>query len=152
MGSTTKSTQTHTSEFTGGNLLLLNGKIHTLEKGQPEAEAVLIHNGRIVYLGSSKEAQTRAAQSDASANFETIDLQGRFALPGFIDSHVHFWRSGLMDQMVDLRQTKKIAEIQSLICAAAKSNHTISTLAIFRFELGMEFISCTDGTIPANPP
>jgi predicted amidohydrolase YtcJ len=121
MGSTTKSTQTHTSEFTGGNLLLLNGKIHSLEKGQPEAEAVLIHNGRIVYLGSSKEAQTRAAQSVASANFETIDLQGRFALPGFIDSHVHFWRSGLMDQMVDLRRTKTIAEIQSLIREAAKS-------------------------------
>src|ERR1700683_4873887 len=120
MGSVTESTQSHTYEFTGGNLLLLNGKIHTLEKGHPEVEAALIHNGRIIFLGSSKEAQSRAAQSDG-AQFETIDLENNFVLPGFIDSHVHFWRSGLMDQMVDLRRTKKIADIQCLASDAAKN-------------------------------
>ncbi|PYU11474.1 MAG: hypothetical protein DMG29_15870, partial [Acidobacteria bacterium] len=102
--------QNRVPEFvSGGNLVLYNGRIHTLEKSQPEVEAVVIHNGRIVFLGASKEALARAGDS------ETVDLEGRFALPGFIDSHVHFWRSGLMDQMVDLRGVRRIADIQRMI-------------------------------------
>jgi len=104
------------SEFvSGGNLVLFNGRIHTLEKCVPEIEAVVIRDGRLTFLGSSREA---LAFADSSP---TIDLEGRFALPGFIDSHVHFWRSGLMDQMVDLRRARRIAEIQELIREAAKA-------------------------------
>lgn len=106
------------AEFVRGeNLVLHNGKIRTLEISQPEVEAVVIRNGRIVFLGSSAEALKRA-ESDATS--QTVDLQGRSALPGFIDSHVHFWRSGMMDQMIDLRRTKTIAEIQALVQETAK--------------------------------
>src|SRR5438067_2002409 len=102
------------SEFvSGGNLVLFNGRIHTLEKCVPEIEAVVIRDGRLTFLGSSREA---LAFADSSP---TIDLEGRFALPGFIDSHVHFWRSGLMDQMVDLREAATIAVIQDAIRQAA---------------------------------
>ena len=94
-----------------GNSVLFNGKIKTLEKSHPEVEAVVIREGRIIFLGSSKEALNRA-QHDS---YEVLDLQGRDALPGFIDSHVHFWRSGLMDQMVDLRKAKRVSEIQSAV-------------------------------------
>jgi len=107
--------QDRVPEFvTGGNLVLYNGRIHTLEKSQPEVEAVVIHNGRIVFLGTSKDVLGRAGDS------ETVDLEGQFALPGFIDSHVHFWRSGLMDQMVDLRGVRRIADIQRMIGEQAK--------------------------------
>ncbi len=107
--------QSRVAEFvSGGNLVLHNGRIHTLEKSLPEVEAVVIRNGRLVFLGSSRDALTRAE------GCETIDLEGQFALPGFIDSHVHFWRSGLMDQMVDLRPARRIAEIQAGIREAAK--------------------------------
>src|SRR6266852_5359694 len=107
--------QNRVPEFvSGGNLVLYNGRIHTLEKSQPEVEAVVINNGRIVFLGASKDALARAGDS------ETVDLEGRFALPGFIDSHVHFWRSGLMDQMVDLRGVRRIAGVQAAIAENAK--------------------------------
>jgi len=91
----------------GGDLVLHNGHIRTLEKAQPEVEAAVIRGGRIVFLGSSREA---LAQSDSE---NVIDLQGRAALPGFIDSHVHFWRTGLMEQMLDLRGARSIADIQA---------------------------------------
>jgi predicted amidohydrolase YtcJ len=94
----------------GGNLLLFNGRIRTLEARLPQVEAVLILCGRIVFLGSSEEAKKRA-----KGNERSIDLKGRHALPGFIDSHVHFWRTGMMEQMVDLRCSRTILEIQDAI-------------------------------------
>jgi predicted amidohydrolase YtcJ len=116
MGSLGEASQTRISEFvSGSNLVLYNGRIHTLEKASPVVEAVVIRGGRIVFLGSSQEAIKRAEGS------ASLDLEGKFALPGFIDSHVHFWRSGLMDQMVDLRRTRKISEIQDLVRDAAKN-------------------------------
>jgi len=103
---TTRTIESRVSEFvTGGDLTLYNGKIHTLEISQPLVEASVIRQGRLVYLGSTEEALARAP------NAESIDLKGSFVLPGFIDSHVHFWRTGLMEQMIDLRPAKSIAEI-----------------------------------------
>lgn len=115
MAFATRVIQSDVSEFVrGGDLILYGGKIHTLEPAQAEVGAVVIRNGRIVFLGSSREARERAE------NAETIDLAGRFALPGFIDSHVHFWRSGLMEQMIDLRGAKRIADIQAAIGKGAE--------------------------------
>lgn len=106
--------QTRVSEFVaGGNLVLHNGRIYTIEPSQPVVEAIVVRNGRIVYLGTSEQA-LKLADGES-----TIDLDGAFVLPGFIDSHVHFWRSGLMDQMVDLRKTREIKAIQDLIAAEA---------------------------------
>jgi predicted amidohydrolase YtcJ len=106
--------ESRVSEFVaGGDLILHNGTIHTLECAQPVVEAAVVRGGRLVYLGSTAEAFAYAP------NCESIDLQGRFALPGFIDSHVHFWRTGLMEQMIDLRQTRSIAEILEAVRADA---------------------------------
>src|SRR5205823_5858976 len=105
------------SEFvSGGDMAVFNGRIHTLEPSQPEVEAALIRAGRIVFLGSTADVLARAS-SDATP----VDLEGRFALPGFIDSHVHFWRTGLMDQMVDLRESGSIAAVQDAIREAART-------------------------------
>ncbi len=93
----------------GQDTVLFNGRIHTLEKSQPLVEAVAIRGGQIVFLGSSDEARRMA---DGSSQ---VDLEGRDAFPGFIDSHVHYWRSGLMDQMVDLRGVQSIGEIQQAV-------------------------------------
>jgi predicted amidohydrolase YtcJ len=97
----------------GESITLFNGAIHTMERSQPLAEAIVIRDGRIIFIGASDEA--RRLQDGASA----IDLCGRHAFPGFIDCHVHFWRSGLMDQMVDLRPAVTIREIQQWISAKA---------------------------------
>ena len=111
----TRMTQSDVSEFVcGGDLVLHSGKFKTLEQSRPEVEAIVIRGGRIVFLGSSQDALARADGA------EIIDLQGRFALPGFIDSHVHFWRTGLMEQMVNLTKTRTIADIQAAIRERAK--------------------------------
>jgi len=65
-------------------LILHNGKIFTGTPGCKWAEAVVIRNRFITYVGDSDQALQKA-----NANTQIIDLQGKLVIPGFNDSHVH---------------------------------------------------------------
>ncbi len=67
-----------------GDLLLVNGRVRTMDRANPEASAVAIRQGRVVFVGD--DAGARAA---VPANTETIDLRGRTATPGLNDAHAH---------------------------------------------------------------
>ena len=67
------------------DLVLVNGKIITVDAKDSVAQAVAITNGKIVAVGTN-EAARQAAAKDA----RVIDLQGRTATPGLIDTHCHF--------------------------------------------------------------
>lgn len=67
--------------------LLTNGRVWT---GHGFVGSVAVANGEIVAVGDREEA---SAQIDRGA--EVIDLEGRLAVPGLIDSHIHFVRAGL---------------------------------------------------------
>jgi len=71
------------------DLVLVNGKIWTVNKAQPEVEALAVWHGRILAVGTN--ADIRAL---ASANTQVIDLKGRRVVPGFYDSHIHLLGSG----------------------------------------------------------
>jgi predicted amidohydrolase YtcJ len=71
------------------DLLLHNGRFHTLDPARPRAEAVAIAGSRIVAVGSDADVRRLA-----SAATRTIDLEGAFALPGFNDAHVHVDSTG----------------------------------------------------------
>lgn len=72
------------------DLILTNAKITTLDRANPQAQAVAIRDGRILAVGT--EAEVRAASSpDATL----IDAKGRRVIPGLIDSHMHIIRGGL---------------------------------------------------------
>jgi predicted amidohydrolase YtcJ len=66
------------------DLVLRNGRIYTLDDARTWAEALAVDDGRIVFVGPD-------AGVDAFVGPETrfVDLEGRMALPGFHDSHVH---------------------------------------------------------------
>ncbi|MFG1464161.1 amidohydrolase [Xanthobacter sp. DSM 24535] len=72
------------------DLILLNGKITTLDRSHPQAEAVVMREGRILFVGSNGDAIAQAAP-DA----RRIDAGGRRVIPGLIDSHMHIIRGGL---------------------------------------------------------
>jgi hypothetical protein len=71
------------------DLVLVNGKIWTVNKAQPEAEALAVWHGRILAVGSNGDIRALA-----SANTQVIDLKGRRVVPGFYDSHIHLLGSG----------------------------------------------------------
>jgi predicted amidohydrolase YtcJ len=71
-------------------LILINGRIATVEPSRRFAEAVAIQNGRFIAVGSNQEMMRLRV-----SNTETIDLGGRTVIPGLNDSHMHPIRGGL---------------------------------------------------------
>jgi predicted amidohydrolase YtcJ len=67
------------------DLVLINGKIITVDAKDSVAQAVAITGGKIVAVGSNE-----AARQAAAPNARVIDLHGRAATPGLIDTHCHF--------------------------------------------------------------
>jgi predicted amidohydrolase YtcJ len=66
-----------------------NGIIFTADEGTSLVEALAIRDGRIVYAGSNK-----GVQPFIGANTATVDLKGRFLMPGLIDGHMHPLEAG----------------------------------------------------------
>lgn len=72
------------------DILLINGKITTLNTARPEVSALAIDDGKIQALGD--EAEVRAAVTGEPT---VIDLGERRAIPGLCDNHIHVIRGGL---------------------------------------------------------
>lgn len=62
----------------------INGKIYTLNKKQPWAEAVAIKGTDFVYVGDNKGAKAFIGNETTVA-----DLKGKFVMPGIISTHEH---------------------------------------------------------------
>jgi len=66
------------------NLVLLNGKIVTMDAAGSTVQALAVGGDRIIAAGRNTDVESLRGE-----NTRTIDLQGRVVLPGFIDTHVH---------------------------------------------------------------
>ena len=91
------------------------GKILTLDGSRPEAAAVAIQAWRITYVGAACEAQR-----NAGTRAEIIDLAGRVALPGFIESHIHPVLLRRYLEEVDCWNCSSIEEIVEALRTRAK--------------------------------
>ncbi len=67
------------------SLLLHNGRV--LLRGGAAAEAVAIHRGRFLAVGSVAALRRRLAR--AASNWQEFDLRRRWLVPGFVDAHMH---------------------------------------------------------------
>ncbi len=97
------------------DLILINGDIATMDDSKPAAEAVAVKNGTIMAVGSNSEIKQLAGTKT-----KTIDLKGKFLMPGFNESHAHFWGLGEFKQNIDLTGTKNWDEIVALVKEAVK--------------------------------
>jgi len=68
----------------------LNGQLYTVNSNQPWAEALAIKNGRIIFVGTSEDANRFVGTATT-----VFDLEERMMLPGFQDAHVHPVSSGV---------------------------------------------------------
>ncbi len=76
-----------------------NAVIWTGDSSQPQATAVGIKDGKILFTGDDYTAYK-------SASTQLIDLQGKMIVPGMIDNHTHFLSGGYNLGSIDLRQAK----------------------------------------------
>lgn len=72
------------------DLILHNGRFHTVDREKPTASAVAIRAGRFVAVGS--EAEVMPLRGPAT---QVVDLNRRTVIPGLNDSHLHLIRGGL---------------------------------------------------------
>lgn len=72
------------------DLILFNGKLHTVDREKPTATAVAIKGGRFIAVGSDAEAMAHKGTTT-----QIIDLKQRTVIPGLNDSHLHLIRGGL---------------------------------------------------------
>lgn len=86
--------------------VFVNGKVVTLDEDDTIATTVAVHEGRIVAVGDDRLLEDYAP-------VETIDLQGRVMLPGFIDSHTHI--RGQPRRFVDLAETRSIEALKQQV-------------------------------------
>jgi predicted amidohydrolase YtcJ len=82
----------------------------------PQAEAVLIHAGRIAAIGSNDQIR-----SAASPESQVIDLEGHLALPGLTDAHFHFHDWSLSRRDLLLAGVGSIQDLQASLSKAARS-------------------------------
>jgi len=75
-----------------GDIVLRNGKIYTMDERKPWGSAVVITGNKITAVLTDETD----AERYIGASTRVIDLKGRFAVPGFIDAHVHFAGAGAM--------------------------------------------------------
>ncbi|WAL83753.1 amidohydrolase [Pandoraea sp. XJJ-1] len=72
------------------DLILINGKFATLDRANPQADAVALTGGKFTAVGTRDDVMRLAGSGT-----EVIDLRGRRVIPGLIDSHMHIIRGGL---------------------------------------------------------
>jgi predicted amidohydrolase YtcJ len=72
------------------DIVLVNGKVVTLDDQFPTREALAIRDGRITALGTTAEIRKLAGTKS-----KVIDLKGHTVIPGLIDSHMHAIRAAL---------------------------------------------------------
>ncbi len=96
------------------DLVLLNGKIVTLDDSLPEAEALAATDGRITAVGNNEHVRRYAGEGT-----RVIDLEGRLAIPGFIEGHGHFLSIGAAQLNLDLMGTGSWEQIVAMVEEAA---------------------------------
>ncbi|MCC5911066.1 MAG: amidohydrolase family protein [Clostridiaceae bacterium] len=98
-------------------LVLVNGKIHTMDG--KDCEAVAVSDDKIVKVGTSEEIN-RLVDHDT----KVIDLEGKSVLPGFIDTHTHLVGYGAALNSVDLSTAKSTEDIIEYCQQFIKKNKT----------------------------
>src|SRR4051794_34611097 len=94
------------------DLLLINGRVRTMDEANPAVSAVAIRMGRVVYVGDDAGAKAAAAPGSP-----VIDLAGRTATPGLNDAHAHPMSVGfaLLDLDLSPERNAAIADLQELV-------------------------------------
>ena len=87
-----------TQDYATADLLLINGKIVTVDPDFNILEAVAVKDGKILAVGKTSEMKIWKG-----SRTQMIDLAGKMVLPGLIDSHLHMVGTGIALSQINCR-------------------------------------------------
>jgi len=97
------------------DLVLIHGHILTEDATDSVAQAIAVRHGVIVKVGSDADVRDFAGKAPG---IRVIDLHGRTATPGLIDTHAHIADGGVQEiYTIQLSETTSVAEILSRVKA-----------------------------------
>jgi len=97
------------------DIVLFNGHLAARVPGMPPGQAAAIKQGRILAVG-----QNRDVLHMAGPDTQKIDLDGRLVVPGFIDSHIHFYEWALKRQGLKLDDLSRLEELLARVVQAVE--------------------------------
>lgn len=98
------------------DLLIIGGKIYTVNEAQPVVEAVVVLADTIAFAGTEKEAREWVGEET-----KIIDLQGKTMVPGFIEGHGHFMGVGINELDLDLSGVANFEELVEKVKLAVRT-------------------------------
>ena len=141
------------AESSSPDLVLINGKVLTMDNRSSVVEALAVLDGKILATGSNA-----SVKSIIGTRTRVLDLAGKTVVPGLIDTHAHFKAAGLSEYVVSMSRAKTVAEaLDAIKTFAAKKKpgewivggawHPPSQLAEKRYLTKQEI----DSVAPNNP-
>jgi predicted amidohydrolase YtcJ len=97
------------------DLVVLDGRIVTVDERFRIADALAVRDGRFIAVGSREEVRAHVG-----TNTRVIDGRGRTVVPGFIDTHVHALGVAEAEMAQPFRNLRSVAELQAWIRDAAQ--------------------------------
>ena len=100
-------------ETVAADVVIMGGKIATVDPDLGNVEALAINGYQITAVGSNEEISSLIGPET-----KIVELNGRFAMPGFIEGHGHYLGLGRSKQILDLNDVKNWNEIVSMVAVA----------------------------------
>ncbi len=102
--------------FAQADLIVHNARIYTVDATHPRAEALAVKDGRITFVGSTREAMVFRGDKT-----ELVDAAGATIIPGIVDAHAHLLNLGAFLQNVDLKNARTYDEVVQKVRDAARN-------------------------------
>ena len=103
------------------DVVYTNAKIYTVNKDQPWADAIAIKDGRLIRVGSEEQMKVLIG-----ASTKVVDLEGRFIMPGLVDTHTHPFVDGVKAfGQLSLNDPGNLQDIQQQLREYAEANPDI---------------------------
>ena len=99
---------------TPADLVLIGGRLVTVDPGRPEAQALAVRGDRIIAVGTNEEIRRHIG-----GGTRVIDLAGRLLIPGFIEGHGHYTGLGESKTILDLTTARSWDDIVAMVRDAA---------------------------------
>lgn len=100
----------HASSDTKADTVFLNGKVLTMDESFSVVESVAVKNGIIIFTGTNDDVKKLIGKET-----KVIDLGGKLLMPGFIESHGHFYGTGRSLNLLDLVGTVSVKQIAEMV-------------------------------------
>lgn len=101
------------TKMPAADLVLRGGKVATVDPALGNRQAIAVTGYQVTAVGSDDEIAAYIGPET-----KVVELDGRFAMPGFIEGHGHYLGLGRAKQILDLRNVKNWQEVVTMVAGA----------------------------------